>query len=68
MAVYARMVRDAGARIIGSCCGSTGAHVGAMIEALDGYEPGAPPALADIESALGPVQKARSARKSSRKR
>ena len=68
MAVYARMVRDAGARIIGGCCGSTGAHVGAMIEALDGYEPGAPPALADIESALGPVQKARSARKSSRKR
>ena len=68
MAVYARMVRDAGARIIGGCCGSTGAHLSAMIEALKGYEPGAPPGVAEIESALGPVQRARAARKSSRNR
>ena len=66
MAVYARMVRDAGARIIGGCCGSTGAHLSAMIEALKGYEPGAPPRVAEIEAALGPVHRARSPGKSAR--
>ena len=62
MAVYACMVRDAGARIIGGCCGSTGAHLGAMVEALHGHPPGPPPSLEQIEAALGPVQRARTAR------
>lgn len=34
MAVYAREIRDAGARVIGACCGSTPAHLKAMTEAL----------------------------------
>lgn len=34
MAVYAREIRDAGARVIGACCGSTPAHLRAMAEAL----------------------------------
>jgi 5-methyltetrahydrofolate--homocysteine methyltransferase len=34
MAGYARAVAQAGARIIGSCCGSTPAHVAAMAAAL----------------------------------
>lgn len=34
MAVYALEVRDAGASIVGACCGSTPAHLAAMAEAL----------------------------------
>ena len=34
MAIYARQVRDNGARIIGACCGSTPAHVAAIAGAL----------------------------------
>ncbi len=34
MAAYACRVRDLGARIIGSCCGSTPAHIHAMARAL----------------------------------
>jgi 5-methyltetrahydrofolate--homocysteine methyltransferase len=39
MASYARRARDAGARIIGGCCGTTPAHLGAMAQALAGYTP-----------------------------
>lgn len=55
MTAYARLARDAGARIIGGCCGTTAAHVAAMRAALDGYEPGPPPERAAIETALGPI-------------
>ena len=55
MAAYARMARDAGARIIGGCCGTSPEHLAAMKAALDGYEPGAKPHLADIVAALGQV-------------
>jgi len=34
MAKYARQIRDAGARIIGACCGSTPTHLKAMAESL----------------------------------
>ena len=39
MGRYARLARDAGARIIGGCCGTTPEHVRAMRDALEGYEP-----------------------------
>ena len=55
MARYARLVRDAGARIIGGCCGTTPAHLAAMAASLDGYRPGAPPDPSRIEAALGPI-------------
>ena len=55
MAAYARMARDAGARIIGGCCGTSPEHLAAMKAALDGYEPGAKPHLADIVAALGQI-------------
>ncbi len=35
MAQYAVFARDAGAKIIGGCCGTTPAHVAAMVQALD---------------------------------
>jgi 5-methyltetrahydrofolate--homocysteine methyltransferase len=56
MARYARLARDAGARIIGGCCGTTPAHLKAIVRALDGYEPGATPNTAAIEAALGPIK------------
>lgn len=55
MATYARMARDAGARIVGGCCGTTDIHLKAIKQALDGYTPGPPPDRAAIEAALGPV-------------
>lgn len=57
MARYARLARDAGARIIGGCCGTTAAHVKAMRDALASSRRGAPPTYEEIERALGPVRK-----------
>ncbi len=57
MADYARMARDAGARIIGGCCGTTPAHLEAIKAALDGYEPGARPSCAEVAARLGPISK-----------
>ena len=39
MAEYARRVRQYGARLVGSCCGSGPGHVQAMAEALAGWTP-----------------------------
>ncbi len=55
MARYARLARDAGARIIGGCCGTTPTHLKAIAEALVGYEPGPIPDADAIEAALGPI-------------
>jgi 5-methyltetrahydrofolate--homocysteine methyltransferase len=44
---------DAGARIVGGCCGNTPAHVAAMRRALDRCQRGPRPGLAAIEAALG---------------
>lgn len=69
MALYARLARDAGARIIGGCCGTTPAHLAAMATSLKGYTPGAPPDPARIETALGtiPRSKGRRRRRSGRR-
>ena len=53
MKTYARLARDAGARIVGCCCGSTPEHIAALVEALAGYTPGPCPDLPAIEEALG---------------
>jgi methionine synthase I (cobalamin-dependent) len=55
MSVYARMARDAGARIIGGCCGTSAKHLRAMRDALEAHGKGAAPQLEDIVSALGDV-------------
>ena len=57
MADYACMARDAGARIIGGCCGTKPAHIAAMREALDSRAPGGKPTHAQIEESLGTVKK-----------
>ncbi|MFQ5783361.1 MAG: betaine--homocysteine S-methyltransferase [Alphaproteobacteria bacterium] len=55
MARYAHMARDAGARIIGACCGSTPEHLGAMVAALEDYKPEPAPGVGEIEANLGPL-------------
>lgn len=57
MARYATMARDAGARIVGGCCGTTPEHVAAMRHALDTIAPGPLPSIADVERELGAVTK-----------
>jgi methionine synthase I (cobalamin-dependent) len=59
MADYARMARDAGARIVGGCCGTTPTHLKAISDAIDGYTPKEPPRRAGIEAALGPIKVAK---------
>ncbi|MFV0473729.1 MAG: betaine--homocysteine S-methyltransferase [Pikeienuella sp.] len=54
MADYAVLARDAGARIIGGCCGSKPEHVEAMRRALETTPPGGRrPTLEEIETRLG---------------
>ena len=55
MAIYAGLAVDAGARIVGGCCGKTPAHVAAMRRALDAHRPGARPDVEAIVAALGPL-------------
>jgi methionine synthase I (cobalamin-dependent) len=57
MAQYACLARDAGARIIGGCCGTTAVHVRAMADALANTKKGTAPSYPDIEKALGPIRK-----------
>ncbi len=53
MADYAAMARDAGARIIGGCCGTTPDHLRAMKEALETRPKAPAPSLDEIVAALG---------------
>lgn len=55
MELYAHLAIDAGARIVGGCCGTSPAHLAAMRRALDEHHAGARPDLAAIIAALGPL-------------
>ncbi len=57
MADYAVLARDAGARIIGGCCGTTPVHLAAMRAALEAHQPGPPPTIDEIVARLGEVSK-----------
>ncbi len=57
MADYARLARDAGARIIGGCCGTTGEHLMAMRAALEAHTPDDRPSVETVVSRLGDVSK-----------
>ncbi|WP_158964556.1 betaine--homocysteine S-methyltransferase [Chachezhania sediminis] len=58
MAAYACMARDAGARIVGGCCGTTPDHLRAMREALDSRPRDEAPTLEKIVEVLGPFSSA----------
>ncbi len=55
MADYARIALDAGAKIIGGCCGTSPDHLAAMRKSLETYTKGARPTVELIEQRLGPV-------------
>jgi methionine synthase I (cobalamin-dependent) len=55
MADYARIVRDAGARIVGGCCGTSPGHLHSIRGVLDTHQPGAKPNAAEIIARLGPI-------------
>lgn len=55
MAIYACMALDAGARIIGGCCGTSAKHLRAMRDALDAHTKSPSPKLETIVSTLGEV-------------
>ena len=56
MAAYACMARDAGARIIGGCCGTTASHLRAMHDALERCPRSEAPDHAAIEARFGPLK------------
>lgn len=55
MASYVHLAVDAGARIIGGCCGTSPEHLAAMRRALDAHVPGPRPDAAVLESTLGQI-------------
>ncbi|MDP9066563.1 MAG: betaine--homocysteine S-methyltransferase [Pseudomonadota bacterium] len=55
MAEYACLSYDAGARIIGGCCGTTPAHLRVMRDALERHVRRPAPDLVTIESKLGAI-------------
>jgi 5-methyltetrahydrofolate--homocysteine methyltransferase len=55
MADYARIVRDAGARIVGGCCGTSPEHRKSIRASLGAHQPGAKPNAAEIVARLGPI-------------
>ena len=55
MAKYARLAVDAGARIIGGCCGTSPEHLRAMAESIAGYSQGQAPSVESIVATIGPL-------------
>jgi 5-methyltetrahydrofolate--homocysteine methyltransferase len=55
MTRYVQLALDAGARIVGGCCGTTPEHLAAMSNAMRTYSRGARPSVELIESQLGSV-------------
>ena len=56
MGIYACMARNAGARIIGGCCGTTAQHIRSMSDALASRPKEPAPSYDDIQKILGPVK------------
>jgi len=55
MGEYAGLAIDAGARIIGGCCGTKPEHLKAMRAAIDAHQAGPRPSLEKITGACGPL-------------
>jgi len=56
MAQYAHLAANAGARIIGGCCGTSFAHLAAMRQALDNHIQGPRPTIETIVETIGPMR------------
>ena len=58
MADYARLCLDAGARIVGGCCGTTPEHISVMRTAMEAHTPeSAAPDLGTIIERLGQISR-----------
>ncbi|MCX6522259.1 MAG: betaine--homocysteine S-methyltransferase [Actinobacteria bacterium] len=55
MASYAQMAADAGARIVGGCCGTSPEHLASMRRALDARVAGPAPTIEEIVERIGPL-------------
>jgi len=55
MGEYTRMAMDAGAKIIGGCCGTTCEHLASMRQAMDTHTRSERPTLESVESVIGPL-------------
>ncbi|MCT8266680.1 betaine--homocysteine S-methyltransferase [Afifella sp. JA880] len=55
MASYTHLAMDAGARIVGGCCGTTPEHLVAIRTAIDSHNRGERPDRAHIEELIGPL-------------
>jgi len=55
MYTYARIARDAGATVIGGCCGTRPLHIQKICESLENYHPSGTPSFTEIEERLGEV-------------
>ncbi len=53
MGEYAKLAMDAGAKIIGGCCGTSAHHLAAMRTAIDAHTKGARPNLETVVDATG---------------
>lgn len=58
MARYAQLAADAGARIVGGCCGTSPEHLASMRRALDQRVPAPAPTVAEIVDQIGPLTNA----------
>ncbi len=56
MAEYAHLAIDAGAKIIGGCCGTTCIHLKSIRAAIDGHTPGPRPSIDEVVDRLGPLR------------
>jgi 5-methyltetrahydrofolate--homocysteine methyltransferase len=53
MTLYTHLAIDAGARIVGGCCGTSPDHLAAMRRAVDQHRAGTRPDLAAVVAQLG---------------
>jgi 5-methyltetrahydrofolate--homocysteine methyltransferase len=56
MSDYVRLAVDAGAKIVGGCCGTSFAHLAAMRKALDAHTKAERPTLDTIVERIGPLR------------
>ena len=56
MSDYVRLAVDAGAKIVGGCCGTSFAHLAAMRQALDAHRKADRPSVETIVERIGPMR------------
>jgi 5-methyltetrahydrofolate--homocysteine methyltransferase len=56
MGDYARLAIDAGAKIVGGCCGTSFVHLKAMRDAIDAHVRSARPTVEEVVTRIGPMR------------